>query len=108
MGDSERRSGIVLSERSERNIVANFIGVKGVINSITLKADTQDKVEKLAVESALSRNWAFTHDEVHVNVSGNAVTLSGTVNSINKKKEAGRIDWDAPGICELHNEFAVR
>jgi osmotically-inducible protein OsmY len=88
--------------------VEKLMGVKGVSNHITLLYESKDTVEKTAVEDALALNWSLKSKNIQVNVSQNKVTLSGTVDSIYQKEEAGRIAWAAPGIWSLNNELIVQ
>jgi osmotically-inducible protein OsmY len=90
-----------------KKAVENLIGVKGVINNIKIKSEIKDQVEKEAIEKALERNWAINYDEIDVDVSGNNVTLTGTVDSYYEKDEAERIAWNAPGVWSVNNELAV-
>ena len=82
-------------------------GVKGVMNDITIKPNSQDSIEQKAVEAGLRRNWAIDSSNIVVKVTGTNVTLSGTVNSIYQKEEAERIAWKTPGIYSLDNNISV-
>ena len=90
-----------------KNAIKNLLGVTGVSNNITIKAESHDKIEKTKVEDALSRNWSINTQDIDVTVSGTAVTLSGTVSSWYQKDEAGRIAWNTPGIWTVNNELEV-
>ena len=90
-----------------KNAVRNLSGVKGVSNDIKIKAETQDQIEKKDIENALARNWSLDRHHIQVKVSGNNVTLSGTVDSWYQKDEAGRIAWNAPGVLAVNNELHV-
>ena len=74
------------------------MGVTGVSNTITIKTETQEKIEKKDIESGLRRNWSIDGKNIAVKVSGHEATLTGTVSSWYKKDEAGRIAWNAPGV----------
>ncbi len=87
--------------------VSNLKGVSGVSNNLTIKADTKDKVEKLEIEHAFARNWSLDDKDIQVGVSGNKVTLNGTVKSWYEKDEAGRIAYNAPGVWTVENELVV-
>jgi osmotically-inducible protein OsmY len=86
--------------------VSNLVGVKGVINNITISPTFQDSVEQRAIEKALSRNWAVDDEEIHVHVSGCNVKL-GVVHSFYQKEEAARIAWNAPGVLAVDNELVI-
>jgi len=82
-------------------------GVKGVTNSITIKSESHDTIEKKDVEKALARNWSINSQDVNVKVSGTKVTLTGSVSSWYQKDEAGRIAWNTPGVWNVDNELVV-
>lgn len=94
-------------KEAAKNAIKNLIGVKGVTNNITIKAISQDEVEKKAIENALNRNWTTDDQPIRVSVLGNRVTLKGTVGSIYQKDEAGRIAWNAPGVWNVENELMI-
>jgi osmotically-inducible protein OsmY len=87
--------------------VHNILGVKGVSNNIKIKAEVKDEIEKRDIERALMRNWAIDNQNIEVKVSGNKVTLSGTVQSLFQKDEAGQIAWNAPGVWTVENELVI-
>jgi len=87
--------------------IKNLMGVTGVTNSIKIKSESNDAVEKADVESALRRNWSFYDNDIEVNVTDHKVTLSGVVGSIYQKDEAERIAWNAPGVWSVNNELSV-
>ena len=90
-----------------KNAVRNLLGVIGVSNNITIKAESHDKIEKTKVEDALNRNWSINTQDIDVSVSGTKVILSGTVSSWYQKDEAGRIAWSTPGVWTVDNELEV-
>ncbi len=87
--------------------VNRLFGVKGVINDIRIKSETRNAVEKKDIENALVRNWSMDNQDIRVNVSGNRVTLNGTVDSLYQKGEAERIAWNAPGVWTVDNELLI-
>lgn len=80
--------------------------MKGVTNKITIK-ETEDQIEKKAIEHALRRNWFIDDKNIKVNVSGHKVTLTGSVNSWYQFDKAARIAWNAPGVWKLDNKSRV-
>ena len=87
--------------------IESLMGVKGVTNNIMIKSESKEAAEKAGIESALKRNWAFYDSDIRVQVSGHRATLTGTVDSLYEKNEAGRIAWNAPGVWAVDNELLV-
>ena len=90
-----------------KDVVKNLLGVTGVSNNITIKSTTEEKVEKADIELALKRNWSIYDNDIDVKVSGHKATLSGTVDSVYQKEEAGRIAYNAHGVWSVDNELIV-
>jgi len=88
-------------KEAAKKAVRDLSGVVGVTNNITIKADTQDEIERKDIESALERNWSLSDREIKVKVSGTKVTLTGTVDSWYQKSEAARIAWKARGVWSV-------
>lgn len=87
--------------------VKNLFGVKGVTNSIKIKSEIYNTIEEEAIKDALCRNWALDANNIEVGVTGNTVTLSGTVISAYQKAEAEKIAWKAPGVWHVENNVVV-
>ncbi len=90
-----------------RAAVSRLHAVRGVTNNITIKSESKDAVEKMDIEHALARNWSLNDRNIRVKVTGDSVTLNGTVDSAYQKDEAGRIAWSAPGVSCVDNELVV-
>jgi osmotically-inducible protein OsmY len=90
-----------------KEAVRNLPGVTGVSNTITIKSTTEEKAERADIESALKRNWSIYDNDIDVKVSGHKATLTGTVDSLYQKEEAGRIAYKANGIWWVDNELIV-
>lgn len=90
-----------------KTAVKYLMGVKGVTDNITIKSETEDAIEKAGIVDALRRNWAIDDDEIVVTAAGHKATLTGTVNSLYQKDEAGRAAWNAPGVWIVDNKLAV-
>jgi osmotically-inducible protein OsmY len=90
-----------------KDAVSKLMGVTGVFNNITIKSESQDKVEKDDIVDALNRNWSLREQDIEVEVSNHKVTLSGTVNSWYQKDEAARIAWSAKGVWTVENELEI-
>jgi osmotically-inducible protein OsmY len=94
-------------KEAAKDAVVFLTGVKGVSNNIAIKIEAKDAIEQSDVECAIDRNWSLNEENINVKVSGNKVTLTGEVGSIYQKEEAGRIAWNAPGVCSVKNELLV-
>ncbi len=90
-----------------KTAIKTLIGVQGITNNITIKSETNDKVEKADIEFALGRNWAINKDNIDVKVLDNNVTLTGVVPSWYQRDEAERIAWNAPGVSRVHNDLVI-
>ncbi|NIJ52584.1 BON domain-containing protein [Dyadobacter arcticus] len=88
-------------------LIKKLVGIRGVSNRITIKSEAHDEIEKMAIESALARNWSIKEQDIHVNVSHNKVILTGTVGSLYEKIEAERQAWKAPGVEIVDNDIVV-
>jgi osmotically-inducible protein OsmY len=90
-----------------KNAIKNLEGIVNVTNNITIKSETANTIEKEVIEHHLRRSWALNADNIRVEVNGTKVTLTGTVDSLYQKEEAGRIAWNTPGIWNLENNLNV-
>ncbi|WP_159476760.1 BON domain-containing protein [Dyadobacter sp. 3J3] len=93
-------------EAAER-LIKKHVGVKGIMNHITISTEVHDEIEKMGIESALARNWSIKQSDIHVKVTGNKVLLTGTVGSWYEKDEAERITWNAPGVKSVANDLVI-
>jgi len=95
-------------QKDEIKYAINYLpGVKGVTNSIKIKSESNDAIEKKEIVDAIARSWALDNMEIAVHVKGTTVGLSGIVNSWYQKEEAERIAYKTHGICHVNNELAV-
>jgi osmotically-inducible protein OsmY len=99
--------GWYYQKEAARDAIVSLMGVTGVTNNITIKSESMESVEKTGIENALKRNWAFFENDIQVKVSGHRATLTGTVDSMYQKDEAGSIAWNAPGVWSVDNELVV-
>jgi len=99
--------GCNYQKEAAKDAIKSLMGVTGVTNDITIKSESTESVEKTTIENALKRNWAFYDNDVRVQVLGHVATLTGTVDSLYQKNEAGRIAWNAPGVWAVDNELVV-
>lgn len=87
--------------------VRHVSGIKGITNLITLKArPTPDKVKE-KIEDALVRNSEKEARNIKVSVTGETVTLDGTVNSLYERDLVEDAVWKAPGVRFLVDHIRV-
>jgi len=88
------------------NAVNSLLGVKGVTNNIKINSQTET-IEEKKVEEALARHWSMNTLDIKVKATDTKITLTGTVNSLYQKEEAGRIAWQTPGVSSVDNKLKV-
>jgi osmotically-inducible protein OsmY len=94
-------------KEAAKNSVNNLKCIKGITNNITIKTDKNDLIEKKDIERALEVNWSINERNIIVTVEGSNVRLSGSVESLYEKDEAGRIAWNAPGVWTVENNLVI-
>lgn len=94
-------------KEAAKNAIDNIPGVKGVINNIIVKSVLKNELEKKLIEKALHRHSSLNANNIHVEVAGTKVVLTGKVNSMYQKEEAGKIAWKTPGVWSVINNIVV-
>jgi osmotically-inducible protein OsmY len=82
-------------------------GVKGLTSNMGIKSDVRNAIKQKDVENAIARSGLMDNTHIMVNVSDTTLTLTGTVNSLFQKEEAGRIAWNTPGISQVNNDLTI-
>jgi osmotically-inducible protein OsmY len=97
-------------QRADAERVARRItGVRGVSNLITVRPrqhPSPDEMKK-KIEDALVRSAETDAKQIHVEVRGDKVILTGTVRAWAEKQEAERVAWSAPGVASVDNRIVV-
>jgi osmotically-inducible protein OsmY len=93
-------------QEAER-VVRSLRGVKSVTNEIELKPSVSATGVKVKIEDALKRDAVIEAKNITVEISGNAVTLTGRVHSWKEREDAEHAAFAAPGVSSVSNLLTV-
>jgi osmotically-inducible protein OsmY len=93
--------------QSADHAVRYLAGVRDVNNHIIVRPIAEKIAVKSEIEGALIRNARLDADGIRVEVRGDRVILSGTVQSWLEREEAERAAWASPGVGEVDNGLIV-
>ena len=94
------------SREAERT-VRHIRGVRHVSNRLTLAPRAVERDVRQRIVQALHRNANIDARHIAVHLSGDKVTLTGTVGNWMQRESAERAAADAPGVTEVENHIAV-
>jgi osmotically-inducible protein OsmY len=87
--------------------VRYLAGVRDVNNHIVVRPVAEQVAVKSQIQAALIRNARLDAERIAVEVRGDCVILSGTVQSLIEREEAERAAWASPGVGDVNNELIV-
>lgn len=90
-----------------KRAVQHLRGVNWVHNEIKLTARPSAADAEQRIKDAFTRNAQLDANTIDAKVSGNTVTLTGTVRSWAEKQQAGWAAWASPAVTEVKNQIAV-
>ena len=93
--------------KSADQSVRYLAGVRDVNNHIVVTPGADQTAVKTHIEAALLRHAQLDADNIRVDVRGDRVILSGTVQSWAEREEAERAAWGSPGVCDVENLLIV-
>ena len=94
--------------KTAENLARELTGVKGISNNITLKVGDADTNEvKQKIEDALKREALQEAKNIHVDIHGGTVTLSGKVHPFAEMSDAKYAAWSAPGVTKIVNKLSI-
>ena len=88
--------------------VHHLMGVRGVSDQIGITPQVLPGAVKSVIEDALKRRAKADAPQVSVEVSGNDVTLGGTVHSWSEWDLATQAAWGSAGVNRVINNIAIR
>jgi len=87
--------------------VRHIGGVRGVLNHIEVTPKTAQRDVRRRIVQSLHRNANLDARHIDITVTGDVVTLTGTVGSWSQRDAAERGAGSAPGIRRLDNQIRV-
>jgi len=82
-------------------------GVKSVLNMLTIRPIAQVPDVKDKIERALARSAEVSAEGIRIDVSGQVVTLKGTVHDARERMLAEQAAWSAPSVIMVENHLTV-
>lgn len=95
-------------KKAAENAVHNLLGLRGVVNTITVKPRVTASAIEAKIEAAFKRSAEIDSDAVHVETVDGKVILRGTVRSWAEKQEAESAAWSAAGVTDVENHVQIR
>ncbi|HEY8658457.1 MAG TPA: BON domain-containing protein [Hanamia sp.] len=90
-----------------KKAIENLLGVRSVINLISVKPKTTANDIEKKISSAFHRNATIDAERITAEVLGNTVILRGKVRSFVEKEDAENAAWAAPGILRIDNKLII-
>jgi osmotically-inducible protein OsmY len=90
------------------NAIRNLMGVKGVVNDVTVASLLRVSDVKRKIEEAFKRHAVLEAKDIDVKVDNATVTLKGHVNSWQEHEDAARAAWAAPGVGKVDNRLVIQ
>lgn len=94
-------------KNSARTAIEHLLGVKSVINLITLKPRITSAEISRQISSAFTRNAILDAANLKISIEGDKVVLTGTVKSFAEKEQAEHAAWSAPGVMRVESHLKV-
>jgi osmotically-inducible protein OsmY len=93
-------------EAAQRTI-HSINGIKEIVNLIHVAADSTPAIDRQKLIDALMRHWSINANNIHVEISGSKVILTGFVSSLYQKEEAEKVAWKSPGVTAVDNQLTI-
>ncbi|MDP4285666.1 MAG: BON domain-containing protein [Bacteroidota bacterium] len=92
---------------SAKTAIENLIGVRSVINLVTVKPKVSASDIQQKINAAFHRSATIDSGKIDTEVSGSRVILKGTVRSIAEKEDAEIAAWNAPGVISVDSRLII-
>jgi osmotically-inducible protein OsmY len=93
--------------QAAKRAVDHLMGVRGVKNEMTIRAQAHASDVQKRIEAAFKRSAETEGKKISVHVDGNKVTLAGKVHSFSDLADAGIAAWNTPGVTEVVNNLRI-
>lgn len=94
--------------QSAHDAVAHLLGVKGVINLLTLSTTVSTADVQARISEAFKRATSLDASHVQVEADGGNVTLRGHLPSWTEIDAATLAAWNALGVTAVDNQISIR
>ncbi|HEY2476244.1 MAG TPA: BON domain-containing protein [Candidatus Cybelea sp.] len=95
-------------EKEEAEVAVKYLsGVKGVINTLTIKSAPKVDDVRERIRKELERTIDQEANRIMIETSNGRVTLRGSVHSWPELDAARRAAWSVPGVKEVDNELVI-
>ncbi len=93
--------------QSAHDAVAHLLGVKGVINLLTLRPRVSPADVHARIEEAFRRATSLDASHIQVEADGGSVTLRGHLPSWAEIDAASLAAWNAAGVTSVNNQISI-
>jgi osmotically-inducible protein OsmY len=94
--------------RAAEKAVRYLMGVKGVVNRITIKPRAKADQVREKITSALRRSGELDANRIQIETTNGKVILRGSVRSWVERNEAEKAAWGAPGVMEVEDHITIK
>ena len=100
--------GFGFQKTAAENAVRNLIGVKGIVNDITVSSAGKISDVKRKIEEAFKRQATLEAKDITVRADDSTITLMGHVHTWQERDDAARAAWAAPGVTKVDNRLVIQ